>query len=86
MSSIPKRMCIVCKNRYEKIYLNKFIRTRKNILIRDKIGKMNGRGMYICYKKECMDKNINNKLLEKYSKKFSKNKEIVKIGEKKRCF
>ncbi len=49
---IPIRMCVVCKERFPKNELKKFVLTDKGILF-DYYQKLPGRGFYLCNKKDC---------------------------------
>ncbi len=50
----PQRMCIVCKQMYDKKELVRILKTEDGIFI-DVTGKKNGRGAYIC-KNDCISK------------------------------
>lgn len=50
----PQRMCIVCKQMFDKNELVRILKTENDILI-DVTGKKNGRGAYVC-KNGCIEK------------------------------
>ncbi len=62
---IPMRMCVGCKSSKGKKELIRIVRTPDNQLEIDKTGKKSGRGAYICYEIECLEKAVKNKGLEK---------------------
>ncbi|HHU69386.1 MAG TPA: YlxR family protein [Thermoanaerobacterales bacterium] len=59
------RMCVGCKNSKSKKELIRIVRTPDNQLEIDLTGKKSGRGAYICYNVECLEKAVKNKGLEK---------------------
>ena len=54
------RTCIVCKLKYEKIKLYRFVKTDNKIIF-DKNQTLNSRGLYICSNK-CLDQAIERKV------------------------
>ncbi len=44
---VPQRMCIVCKQMFDKKDLVRILKTEDDILV-DITGKKNGRGAYVC--------------------------------------
>lgn len=64
IKKIPMRTCISCKECKPKKELIRIVKNENGFFL-DKNGKMNGRGAYICNNKECLDKLIKNKLLNK---------------------
>lgn len=65
MKKIPLRRCIGCFESKPKNELYRIVRTTEGEILLDKTGKKNGRGAYICSSKECLEKAIKNKRLEK---------------------
>ena len=61
---VPMRMCVGCKILKVK-ELIRIVRTPDNQLEIDLTGKKSGRGAYICYNVECLEKAVKNKGLEK---------------------
>lgn len=62
---IPLRQCTGCREQKPKNELIRVIKTPENEICLDKTGRMNGRGAYICSSKECLDKAIRSKGLER---------------------
>lgn len=50
----PERMCAVCRTKGPKDSFIKVVKTADGIMI-DKTGGINGRSMYICKSKVCID-------------------------------
>lgn len=64
---VPLRMCIACKESKPKRELIRIVKN-ENMFVVDKTGKINGRGSYICDNKDCMEKLIKQKVLNKVFK------------------
>lgn len=62
---VPMRMCVGCRQRFEKRELIRILRAPDGEIKIDKKGKMSGRGAYICDKKVCLDKAIKTKALQR---------------------
>ena len=65
MKKIPQRSCVVCRTQKNKSELLRIVKNKENIIKIDENGKEPGRGAYICYSKECLEKAIKTKKLEK---------------------
>lgn len=65
MKKIPLRRCLGCFESKPKNELYRIVKTTDGEIILDKTGKKNGRGAYICCSKECLEKAIKYKRLEK---------------------
>ena len=65
MKKIPQRTCIGCNTAKNKNDLIRIVKNKLGEIQIDKTGKLDGRGAYICYNKECLDKAIKTKKLEK---------------------
>ena len=65
MKSIPQRTCSVCKAQKNKNELLRIVKNKDNIINVDETGKQSGRGAYICYDIECLEKAKKSKRLEK---------------------
>lgn len=63
--NITERMCIACKQMQDKQNLLRIVKFKDGSVCLDKSRKMQGRGAYVCKKKECIEKCIKNKLLNK---------------------
>ncbi len=61
----PLRMCIVCKKMLPKAELIRVVKAPDGSMSFDKTGKKNGRGAYLCDSKECVEKCLKKKLLNK---------------------
>lgn len=59
------RMCIICRNMFEKRDLIRIVKDKENNIFIDNTGKKNGRGAYICKNEECLKKLIKQKSLNK---------------------
>ena len=65
MKKIPLRRCLGCFESKPKNELCRIVKNKDGQISIDKTGKMQGRGAYICYNKECFEKAIKGKKLEK---------------------
>lgn len=65
VKKIPMRMCVGCKEMKTKKELIRIVRTPENTIEIDRTGKRAGRGAYLCSSKECLQKAIKGKRLEK---------------------
>lgn len=57
---IPERMCVSCRQMKAKTQLIRIVCTEKGAVV-DGTGKLNGRGVYLCKCKQCIDKALKNK-------------------------
>ena len=74
MNKIPLRRCLGCFESKPKNELCRVVKTADGEIILDKTGKKNGRGAYICCNRECLEKAIKAKRLEKeFDVKISEN-------------
>lgn len=64
-SKTHERMCTGCGKMTEKSDLLRIIKTKEGDIFIDGTGKANGRGAYICKNKECLEKAIKRKALER---------------------
>ena len=65
MKNIPQRTCTVCRAQKNKNELLRIVKNKENIIKVDENGKEQGRGAYICYDIDCLEKAIKAKKLEK---------------------
>lgn len=65
MKKIPLRRCLGCYESKPKNELYRIVKTKEGQILLDKTGKLNGRGAYICKSKECLEKAIKSKRIEK---------------------
>ena len=63
--NIPVRRCVGCQEMNNKNERIRVIRTKEGEFLLDATGKKNGRGAYICPSKECFQKAVKNKGLER---------------------
>ena len=78
---IPMRQCVGCREMKPKRKLIHVIRTSEDEILIDATGKKNGRGAYICPNRECLEKAVKNKGLER-SLKISVPQEIYEDFER----
>ena len=62
---IPMRKCVGCQEMKPKRELIRVIRTSEDEILIDATGKKNGRGAYICPNRECLEKAVKSKGLER---------------------
>ena len=65
VKKIPQRMCIGCQNMFNKRDLLRIVKNPEGEIFIDPTGKKSGRGAYICFNIECLQKTIKSKRLEK---------------------
>ena len=65
MKNIPQRTCSVCRTQKNKSELLRIVKNKENIIKVDENGKEQGRGAYICYDIDCLEKAIKTKKVEK---------------------
>lgn len=65
MKRQPQRTCMGCNAKKDKKEFIRIVKNKENEINIDKIGKMEGRGAYICDNIECLEKLIKTKRLEK---------------------
>ncbi len=61
----PMRKCVGCQEMKNKKEMIRSIRTAENEFMLDATGKRNGRGAYICPRKECFDRAVKSRGLER---------------------
>jgi predicted RNA-binding protein YlxR (DUF448 family) len=62
---VPERKCVGCGEVKAKKELIRIVRTPGGEILLDESGKLSGRGAYICPKKECFEKAMKARRLEK---------------------
>ena len=65
MKKPPVRMCIACRNAYEKKQMLRIVKDKDGNISLDFTGKKAGRGAYICDSATCIEKCVKNKLLNR---------------------
>lgn len=78
---LPMRKCVGCQEMKSKKEMIRVIRTSEGEFLLDATGKKNGRGAYICPSKNCLEKAVKNKGLER-SFKQSIPREVYEALEK----
>lgn len=80
-SKIPMRQCTGCREMKSKKEMIRILKTTEDEVIIDTTGKKNGRGAYICPSRECFQKAVKNKGIER-SLKMAIPKEVYETLEK----
>ncbi|BCV24971.1 MAG TPA: YlxR family protein [Firmicutes bacterium] len=62
---VPMRLCVGCQQMRPKKELLRVVRTPENKVEVDRTGKKPGRGVYICPVRECLEKAVQGKRLQK---------------------
>ena len=65
VKKIPQRKCGGCQEMKNKKELLRRLRTEQGTVVLDTTGRKNGRGAYLCYSKECFEKAVKSKSLER---------------------
>ncbi len=65
MKKIPQRTCMGCNSKKNKKELIRIVKKQDGTIELDKIGKIAGRGAYICDNVQCLEKVVKTKRLEK---------------------
>lgn len=65
MKKVPLRRCLGCFESKPKKELIRIVKSQDGEISLDKTGKKQGRGAYICYDRECLEKVIKTKKLDK---------------------
>ena len=78
---MPQRKCVGCQEMKNKKELIRVIRTAEGEFLLDATGKKNGRGAYLCPSRECFQKAVKSRGLER-SFKQAIPKEVYEALEK----
>ena len=62
---MPMRMCVGCHEMKPKRELLRVVKPKEGEIVFDPVGKMPGRGAYVCPDKECITKAVKEKRLER---------------------
>ncbi|MGN0995403.1 MAG: RNase P modulator RnpM [Candidatus Ventricola sp.] len=62
---IPMRMCVGCREMKEKRSLLRIVKSPEGAISFDRVGKAPGRGAYICRSRECLDRAVRQRQLER---------------------
>ena len=80
-NKIPMRQCTGCREMKNKKEMIRVLKTAEDEIVLDVTGKKNGRGAYICFSRECLEKARTNHGLER-SLKASIPEEVYESLEK----
>ena len=64
-SKIPMRQCTGCREMKSKKEMIRVLKTAEDEIVLDTTGKKNGRGAYLCFSTECLEKAMKNHGLER---------------------
>ena len=62
---VPMRQCIGCREMKSKKEMIRVLKTTEDEIVLDTTGKKNGRGAYLCFSRDCLEKAIRNHGLER---------------------
>lgn len=62
---IPMRQCAGCREMKSKKEMIRVLKTSDEEIVLDATGKKNGRGAYLCFSEDCLEKAIKNHGLER---------------------
>ena len=62
---VPMRKCVGCGEMKSKKEMMRVLKTGEGEILLDTTGRKNGRGAYLCYSLECLEKARKNKGLER---------------------
>ena len=65
MKKVPVRRCLGCMESKPKKELCRVVKAKDGTVTLDNTGKMEGRGAYICFNEECLEKAIKSRRLQK---------------------
>lgn len=65
VKKVPMRKCIGCQEMKNKKEMMRVLKTPEGEIVIDLTGRKNGRGAYLCFLKECLEKSMKNKGLER---------------------
>lgn len=64
-NKVPMRQCTGCREMKNKKEMIRVLKTAENEIVLDATGKKNGRGAYLCFSRECLEKAMKNRGLER---------------------
>ena len=64
-NKIPMRQCTGCRKMKSKKEMLRVLKTAENEIVLDATGKKNGRGAYLCFSRECLEKAMKSRGLER---------------------
>ncbi len=81
VKKIPMRQCIGCGEMKSKKELLRILKTAEDEITLDATGRKNGRGAYLCFSKDCLEKAIKKKGLERSFKMKIPKEVYERLGE-----
>lgn len=78
---IPSRICVGCGEAKEKRSMIRVVKGAEQMITLDETGKKNGRGAYICKNKDCLERALKTKGLERSLKVSIPEEVIVSLRE-----
>ena len=78
---LPMRKCVGCGEMKNKKEMMRVIKTKEEEIVLDATGRKNGRGAYLCFSRDCLEKAMKSKGLER-SLKTAIPKEVYENLEK----
>ncbi len=78
---IPMRQCIGCGEMKSKKELLRILKTAEDEITLDATGRKNGRGAYLCFSRDCLEKAIKKKGLERSFRMKIPKEVYEKLGE-----
>ena len=64
-NKIPMRQCTGCREMKSKKEMIRVLKTTEEEIVLDTTGKKNGRGAYLCFSRDCLEKAVKNHGLER---------------------
>ncbi len=64
-NKIPMRQCTGCREMKSKKEMIRVLKTAENEIVLDTTGRKNGRGAYLCFSRECLEKAVKSRGLER---------------------
>lgn len=64
-NKIPMRQCTGCREMKSKKEMIRVLKTAEDEIVLDATGKKNGRGAYLCFSKDCLEKAVKSRGLER---------------------
>ena len=72
VKKVPMRQCTGCGEMKNKKDMVRILRTTENEIVLDATGRKNGRGAYLCRSRECFQKAVKSRGLERSRQKYTK--------------
>lgn len=78
---VPQRTCVVCRETDAKRVLTRIVRTGEGAIEVDPSGRKNGRGAYLCDKRECWERAVSTPILARALKTIPTENSIKQLHE-----